>query len=116
MWVFLATELLIFGGLFTGYSAYRYAYPDDFEAASRHLNVLIGAINTVVLLTSSLTMALAVHATHMNRQSMLAGCLALTAVLGTVFMLLKAWEYYIDYREDLVPWTAHFRPDEWVNP
>jgi cytochrome c oxidase subunit III len=116
MWLFLATELLIFGGLFTGYAAYRYAYPNDFEAASRHLNVLIGAINTIVLLTSSLTMALAVYATHQNRQKMLVGCLALTALLGTVFMILKGFEYYIDYREDLVPWTSHFRAEEWTDP
>src|SRR5438045_4018271 len=68
MWIFLATEVLIFGGLFTGYTAYRVAYSASFEAASGRLNLLISAINTVVLLTSSLTMALAVHAVRLNRQ------------------------------------------------
>src|SRR5438094_7112243 len=68
MWVFLATEVLIFGALFTGYTAYRSWYPASFEAASRHLNVLIGGVNTVVLLTSSLTMALAVRSARLGRR------------------------------------------------
>src|ERR1700709_649049 len=64
MWLFLATEVMLFGGLFTAYSIYRALYPADFAAGSRHLNVILGAINTGVLLCSSLTMALAVHASQ----------------------------------------------------
>lgn len=112
MWVFLATEVLIFGALFAGYAAYRAWYTHDFEAASGKLNILIGGINTVVLLTSSLTMALSVHAAHVGRQKALVWCLVLTAVLGTGFMAFKAIEYYTDYRDGLMP-PAAFNPDEW---
>jgi cytochrome c oxidase subunit 3 len=115
MWVFLATEVLVFGALFTSYSVYRCWYPHDFEAASQRLNVLIGAINTVVLLTSSLTMALSVYAAQTGRQRMLLICLVLTAALGTLFMILKGVEYYDDYRQNLVPKLA-FRDQDWTHP
>src|SRR5690348_16750021 len=62
MWAFLATEVLFFGGLFMAYLVYRYWYPDAFAQGSRHLDLVLGTINTAVLLTSSLTMALGVHA------------------------------------------------------
>jgi cytochrome c oxidase subunit 3 len=121
MWVFLATEVLIFGGMFAGYSAYLWVYREAFEAATARLNLLIGAINTVVLLASSLTMAMAVYAAHTDRQRLLVNCLILTAGLGALFMAFKALEYYTDYRENLVPLLA-FSPEEWsdrpdpVNP
>lgn len=119
MWVFLATELLIFGALFTSYAAYFSWYPASFEAASRHLNVLIGGVNTVVLLTSSLTMALAVRSAQLGRRRALVRFLILTALLGTAFLVLKAVEYYSDYQEKLVPGLA-FEPEAWnhdpVNP
>src|SRR5262245_16554048 len=79
MWVFLATELLIFGAVFTGYAAYRNAYSGSFEAASRRLNLLIGGVNTIVLLTSSLTMALAVRSAQHGRRRMLVALLIVTA-------------------------------------
>jgi cytochrome c oxidase subunit 3 len=112
MWVFLATEILIFGALFAGYSAYRAWYSHHFEAASSKLNILIGGINTVVLLTSSLTMALSVHYAHIGRQRALVWCLVLTALLGTLFMVFKAIEYYTDYLDNLMPPVA-FDPAEW---
>lgn len=112
MWVFLATEVLIFGALFTGYAAYRNWYAADFERASGHLNVLIGGINTVVLLASSLTMALSVRAAQTGRRRALVWCLVLTAFLGTAFLALKAVEYYSDYREKLLPGLA-FAPAQW---
>lgn len=113
MWIFLVSEVLVFGALFTGYAVYRTAYAHDFEEGSRHLNLLIATINTVVLLSSSLTMALAVRAAQFGERRSLVRCLLLTAALGTVFMVLKAVEYYSDYREDLVPGLA-FRPEEWT--
>ena len=113
MWLFLATEILIFGAIFTGYTIYRVRYPRDFEAASAKLNVLIGSINTIVLLSSSLTMALSVHATRVGRQKMLMTCLTLTIVLGATFLGLKALEYYSDYEDFLVP-GLRFRPGEWT--
>ncbi len=112
MWVFLATELLVFGALFTVYTVYRCMYPESFAAASDRLNLLIGGINTIVLLTSSLTMALAVAAVKANRRQMLVVNLALTALLGAAFLALKALEYYLDYREQLVPGLA-FDPAQW---
>ena len=117
MWVFLATEVMIFGALFTGYAAYRAEYAASFAEASRHLNIKIGAINTVVLLSSSLTMALSVWAARMGQRKMLVNCLILTALLGTLFMILKAVEYYDDYVNDLVPRLA-FQPEaeQWKSP
>jgi cytochrome c oxidase subunit 3 len=112
MWIFLGTELMVFGGLFCGYTVYRALNPEAFAAASRHLSVWFGGVNTVVLLTSSLTMALAVHAAQTARQQMLVTCLALTALLGTTFLVIKGFEYYNDYEDKLVPRLA-FDPDEW---
>jgi cytochrome c oxidase subunit 3 len=113
MWIYLATEVLIFGPLFLGYTVYRVRYAHDFEAASSHLNNLIGAVNTVVLLTSSLTMALSVYATRAGLRRMLMICLSLTITLGATFLVLKALEYYKDYVDNLVPGLA-FKPEEWV--
>src|SRR5712691_2662175 len=71
MWVFLATEVLFFGGLFMVYAVYRSWYPEAFVAASRELDVTLGTINTAVLITSSLTMALAVRAAQLDRRQTL---------------------------------------------
>ncbi|MFB6350988.1 MAG: cytochrome c oxidase subunit 3 [Bradymonadaceae bacterium] len=103
MWIFLATELLLFGGLFLAYIVYRYTYPVTFHEMSGHLNIWIGTINTVILLTSSLTMALAVHAIEHDRERPMLGYLAATASLGTVFLILKAYEYYEEWLHGLVP-------------
>jgi cytochrome c oxidase subunit III len=113
MWLFLATEILLFGALFTAYTIYRLAYPHAFEAASGRLNLLIGALNTVVLLTSSLTMALSVHATRAGRPRILTVCLSLTLLLGATFLGFKVVEYYGDYVEALVP-GLRFDPGEWT--
>ena len=110
MWAFLATEILIFGGLFTGYTVFRIYYPADFALASRHLNLLIAAINTLVLLTSSLTMALSVRAAQTAQHRRLLTCMLLTAALGSLFLVLKAVEYYDDYEKNLVPRVAFDLP------
>lgn len=119
MWIFLATEMLVFGALFVGYTAYRTYYAEAFAEASRHLNALIGGGNTLILLTSSLTMALAVHAARTSRQTALVVFLGLTILLGCAFLGLKVVEYSIDYQENLIPGYA-FHPEEWtargVNP
>ena len=86
MWVFLVTEMLFFGGLFAGYTVYRASYPEAFREASHHLDLLLGSINTVVLISSSLTMALAVHSAQEGRRRALVVCLFLTLVLGAVFL------------------------------
>jgi hypothetical protein len=82
MWVFLVTEVLFFGGLFATYMVYRHSYPDAFAAASHELDVTLGTINTVVLITSSLTMALAVHAAQLGQRKALMLFLIATMILG----------------------------------
>lgn len=114
MWLFLATEVMFFGTLFLVLSVYHYLYPIAFEAASERLNWQIGGINTLVLLTSSLTMVLAVHYARLGHRRHITVLLILTALLGVAFLGFKAWEYYIDYRENLIPgWR--FDDAEWVN-
>lgn len=107
MWLFLITEILFFGGLFLGYAVYRLQYPQAFLAGSSHLNLWLGGINTVVLITSSLTMVLAVHAAQHSRQKQLIIFLALTLALGLAFMGVKAVEYSSKFHEHLIP-GRHF--------
>jgi cytochrome c oxidase subunit 3 len=103
MWIFLATEVLFFGTMFTAYAVYRSQFPEEFGRASKHLKTMAGAINTAVLICSSLTMALAVFSAHTSRRRLLIGCLIATLALGTVFLGIKAWEWYAEYQEALVP-------------
>lgn len=112
MWVFLATEVLLFGGLFLGYTVYRQAYPKAFAAASHHLDIVLGTLNTAILLTSSLTMALAVLAVQANRRRLLLFFLSLTALLGAIFLSIKFFEYHKEMQEGLVPlrgFDFHFK-------
>lgn len=103
MWVFLVTEVLFFGGMFLTYMIYRGWYPDAFAVASHELDVTLGTINTVVLIGSSLTMALAVHAAQTGERKMLMILLVATMVLGTVFLGIKSVEYLEKFREGHVP-------------
>jgi cytochrome c oxidase subunit 3 len=103
MWVFLVTEVLFFGGLFATYMIYRSWYPDAFAAASHELDVTLGTINTVVLITSSLTMALAVHAAQLGQRKALMLFLIATMILGGAFLGIKSVEYYHKFVEHHVP-------------
>jgi cytochrome c oxidase subunit 3 len=103
MWVFLVTEILFFGGLFAAYTVYRNWYPEAFAAASHELDVALGTINTAVLITSSLTMALAVHAAQVGQRRLLLIFLAATTLLGAVFLGIKGIEYYHKFVEHHVP-------------
>jgi cytochrome c oxidase subunit 3 len=103
MWVFLVTEILFFGGLFATYLVYRSWYPEAFVAASRQLVIWAGTVNTAVLITSSLTMALAVHAAQTGERRLLILFLVATMALGTVFLGIKAFEYYTEFAEHHVP-------------
>jgi cytochrome c oxidase subunit III len=116
MWMFLATEVLFFGGLFLAYTVYRNLYAKDFADAAGRLNVLIAAINTVLLLTSSLTIMLAIRAAQLGNRSSLLWMLGLTALLGAGFMGFKAYEYYQDYEEGLVPWATNFGKEKVHDP
>jgi cytochrome c oxidase subunit III len=104
MWIFLATEIMFFGGLFTGYTIYRNLHLPGFVEGSHHLNVQIGAINTMVLICSSLTMALAVHAAQLGKRKQLITFLICTMLLGLAFILTKILlEWRHDYLEHLAP-------------
>jgi cytochrome c oxidase subunit 3 len=102
MWMFLATEILFFGGLFMAYTLYRYRFPDAFMLGSEELNLTLGAINTVVLLFSSLTVVLAVHAAQTAKKTTTLW-LGATLILGVAFLGIKAIEWSADYAEGLVP-------------
>ncbi len=106
MWIFLVTEIMFFGGMFTGYVVYRSAYPEAFADASRHLSVVLGAINTAVLICSSLTMALAVRGAQFGKRKALIGFLLVTILLGSLFLGIKAVEYSRKFHEHLVPGRA----------
>jgi cytochrome c oxidase subunit 3 len=103
MWVFLMTEAMLFGGLFAGYTVYRLIYPDGWAEGSQRLNVLIGGLNTVMLLLSSVTMALAVQDARVGNRRWLVRNLLITAALGMVFISLKGVEYYQHFQERMVP-------------
>ena len=114
MWVFLATEVMFFGTLFLGLGTYYYLYPEAFELGSAKLNWIIGGINTIVLLVSSLTMVLAVHFARLGQKRRVATFLGLTALLGIVFLCFKGLEYYLDYQDQLIPgWS--FDDQEWID-
>jgi cytochrome c oxidase subunit 3 len=110
MWLFLATEILFFGGMFLGYMVYRSMYHAAFAEASRNLDVVLGAINTAVLLCSSLTMAMGVHETQTGNRRTAAIFLLLTMLLGTAFLGIKVYEYYHKYEQHLIP-GPHFQWD-----
>ena len=107
MWTFLATEVMFFGGLIGSYLVYRFTTPDVWAAASRELNMPLGTINTVFLLTSSLTMALAVHAGEVGNKKNQVRLLLATMALGTLFLVVKGFEYHEEWEKHLVP-GPHF--------
>jgi cytochrome c oxidase subunit III len=111
MWAFLATEIMFFGGLFVGYIVYRHAFPYAFAAASRHTNILYGTLNTAILLTSSLTMALAVHAAEQGRARAIVRNILRTVLLAGCFLGVKALEYTQDFHEHLVPGFSFYKAD-----
>jgi len=103
MWVFLITEILFFGGLFMAYVVYRSGYPGAWVEASRSLDLRLGAINTAVLICSSLTMALGVQAAQLGRRKALVGWLVATILLGGAFLGIKSVEYAHKFAEHHVP-------------
>jgi cytochrome c oxidase subunit 3 len=103
MWIFLGSEIMLFGALFTALSAYRVLYPEAFALASRQLALGLGALNTAVLLTSSLTMALGVRAARLDAPRLTALWLLVTAALGSVFLGLKFVEYADHIAHGLLP-------------
>jgi cytochrome c oxidase subunit III len=103
MWLFLFTELLLFGGLFIIYAVYRGEYTEGFHEAAHHLNVWLGVTNTVVLLTSSLTMVLGVSALQRNQRGLAQLYLISTLLLAFTFLLIKFFEWNAKYHHGIFP-------------
>lgn len=107
MWAFIVQEILFFGGLFAGYVVYRILYPEAFAEGSHHLDVMLGAFNTAVLIGSSFTMALAVRAAQMGKRNGIILFMLLTIALGSIFLGVKVIEYSHKWHEHLIP-GKHF--------
>lgn len=103
MWLFLFTELLLFGGLFFLYSVYRFVNQEQFHVAAKELNTLIGTFNTIILLTSSLTMALSIAAIQRNNKSLSVFFQALTILLAFGFLINKYFEWSIKFHHGVFP-------------
>ena len=116
MWVFLATEVMFFGGLFASYVVYRVMYPAAFAVASQALDIKLGTLNTGVLLLSSFTMAVAVFGSQTGRRRPLIGGLALTILLGLAFLAIKFYEYYQKYKEHHIPGPSFSFPAPYTEP
>jgi cytochrome c oxidase subunit III len=108
MWLFIATELLLFGGLFAAYTIYRAKYPQMFHEQHAELNKPIGALNTVVLICSSLTMALGVGSIKRGKQRLLRLFLLLTILLGIMFLVNKYFEWGHEFKDHNYPGTSIF--------
>ena len=103
MWMFLVQEIMFFGGLFTVYLVFRSKFPMAFAAGSNHLDAFWGGLNTLVLIVSSLTMALAVRSAQLGRRNAQVIFIVVTMIFGTVFLGVKAIEYTAKYKEGIVP-------------
>jgi cytochrome c oxidase subunit 3 len=103
MWLFLGTEVLLFAGLFLGYTVYRSFYHEAFHEASRSLDVVLGAANTVILISSSLTVALAYHAIKKGQEKLSAGLIIFTILCALAFLGIKAIEYTQKFEHGSLP-------------
>ncbi|MFZ5468895.1 MAG: cytochrome c oxidase subunit 3 family protein [Myxococcota bacterium] len=103
MWLFLASEVLLFAGLFTGYATYRYLYPQTFEAGAGHLDVTLGTVNTLVLITSSFTVACGVEMARRAHGKLVALFLGASIALGLCFLVIKGFEYAHHFHSGALP-------------
>lgn len=117
MWTFLVTEVMFFGGMFTAYALFRALYPDAFASTSKYMPVVVGAINTAVLICSSLTMVLAVRAAKLGQRNLIILFLIATMLLGAVFLGVKGWEYHHKWVDHLVPgFNFHYEEPQFAHP
>ncbi|HEX9011564.1 MAG TPA: cytochrome c oxidase subunit 3 family protein [Holophagaceae bacterium] len=107
MWLFLVTEMVLFGGLFIAYSYMRSQYPAEFHHAGAELNATLGVTNTLVLLTSSLTVVLAIVAIQRGDKAKTMAFLATTLGLGLTFLVIKSFEWAAKFHHGLYPGSAH---------
>jgi cytochrome c oxidase subunit 3 len=112
MWAFLITEVMFFGAIFTAYTVYRNMYPDAFMLASSHLNSTIGGANTLVLIVSSLTMALAIRAAQTAKYRQVIWLVVVTMLFGATFLVVKYFEYMEKYEHGLFPGPTMFRGEQ----
>jgi cytochrome c oxidase subunit 3 len=103
MWLFLGTEVLLFAGLFVAYSIYRGTYHTEFKLASEHLNGFLGLVNTINLITSSLTMALAIWAAEKGRKQLTVLLLVVTILCGLIFLVIHGYEYHHEWTQGALP-------------
>ena len=103
MWLFIFTEILLFGGLFIVYSVYRYMHPVEFHLAHEELSVTIGFINTIILLISSMTVAMSITALQLGNKKLSLIMLALTMLLAVVFLVNKYFEWGAKIHHDIYP-------------
>ena len=103
MWLFIFTELLLFGGLFIVYAVYRSQYPDDFHIAASQLNTFIGTINTIVLLVSSMTVAMSITAIQKGNKKLAMSLIAITIIFALVFMVNKYFEWGAKVHHGIYP-------------
>ena len=108
MWLFLFTELLLFGGLFLVYMIYRYTYSNDFHDASLNLDVFIGTVNTIVLLISSMTVAMSITATQKGDKKKALMLLWFTILAALIFMVNKYFEWTVKFDHGLFPGMDHY--------
>ena len=124
MWIFLATEVMFFGGLFCSYLIYRLLYFADFGAASKSIDATLGATNTAVLICSSLTVVLAIWGAQISSRKLMIGSLILTMLFGLAFLGIKGKEYKDKFEEHHVPGASFSfekvpvpgHPDQYANP
>jgi len=117
MWIFLVTEVLLFGGLFVAYAIYRSWNPEIFHNGHAFLNTTLGTINTVVLITSSLTIALAIRFMQVNKQRLAIFNLSATLILAGAFLVIKYFEYAHKFHEGQLPGKYYtFTGMEGTNP
>jgi len=107
MWVFLASEVMFFAALFALYGSLRATHPAAFRAGAQHQSLALGTINTIVLITSSFTVALAVHSLRERRRGLAACLLVASATLGCGFLVLKGAEWATHFHEGIVPGPAY---------
>jgi cytochrome c oxidase subunit 3 len=108
MWIFIMTEVMLFGGLFLAFTVYRMNFPRGFILGSADMEIVLGAVNTGVLICSSFTMALAVYSAETGNRVRLSGFIVATMLLGVVFLAIKFTEYYLHYKD-------HHMPAFWFN-
>jgi len=103
MWIFIFTELLLFGGLFLVYAVYRATYSEDFHSAAHELNAFIGTLNTVILLASSMSVAMSITAVQKGKRKLAMGLVAITILMAFLFLVNKYFEWGHEIHKGLYP-------------